>query len=262
MLGPDSTVYKGNVFTAGFSVAGGAADSKNSVEQVSFTAPAAGSYTFRVKATNAPGSRRINTKRQGYALAVSGAFGLPDQAALAAPTAVSVIGNDAVNGVSINFTIASGAQSIQLYRANGTCATAVPGDFRLVGAAATNPIADKVCKAVSATPSSYVRYRTMLKVMLRHASMWFRKNTCSLQPQFDESGISANSISSTCQVNFNWNAANATCPTSTGITYNVLRDNNPYFTSAATLISGLAAALIHGYGSDVWRYPVLRHPGQ
>jgi hypothetical protein len=241
VVGPDSTVYKGNVFATGVSVAGGTADSKNTVEQVRFTAPTAGSYLFRVKATNVPGSSRINTTRQGYALAVSGAFGLPDQAAFAAPTAVSVISNDAGNGVSIDFTTAAGAQSIQLYRANGTCAAAVPGDFRLVGAAATNPIADK---SVQGGFSYAFKLRAVQNDVEGDASACVdvvSRNICSLQPQFDERGISAGSISSTCQVDFNWATANATCPTSTGITYNVLRDNNPYFTSAATLISGLAA---------------------
>ena len=40
------------------------------------------------------------------------------------------------------FTAAAGAQNFQLYRADGTCATANAGDFRLVGSANASPVVD------------------------------------------------------------------------------------------------------------------------
>ncbi|HJU41093.1 MAG TPA: S8 family serine peptidase, partial [Tahibacter sp.] len=88
VVGPGGT-FLGNVFTSGVSTTGGTADVRNTVEQFRLTAPTAGSYTFRVKGTSVPGGSRANTDRQGYALAVSGAFGLPAAAAFPAPTAVS-----------------------------------------------------------------------------------------------------------------------------------------------------------------------------
>jgi hypothetical protein len=95
---------------------------------VRFTTPASGSYTFRVKASDVPGDGESGSDRQGYALAVSGAFALPDPAVHPAPTGVTVASND-TSGVSISFTDAGGAQGFQLYRADGTCATAAAGDF-------------------------------------------------------------------------------------------------------------------------------------
>ncbi len=130
VVGPGGT-YKGNVLSAGVSTTGGTADSKNTVEQVRLTAPVAGSYILRVKGSSIPGNGRPQTDRQGYALVASGGFGLPDQAPFAAPTSLAIAGND-TTGVKVAFSAASGAQGFQLYRANGTCASAAPGDFRLV----------------------------------------------------------------------------------------------------------------------------------
>ncbi|QBB71743.1 hypothetical protein ELE36_16045 [Pseudolysobacter antarcticus] len=239
--GPGATLYKGNVFSSGISVTGGSADSKNTVEQVRITVPVAGSYTFRVKATSVPGGSRINTARQGYALAVSGAFGLPDQAAFPAPTAVVVAANDAINGVTIGFNAAVGAQGFQLYRAAGTCASAIAGDFRLVGDAATSPIADKTAQGGFSYAYKVRGVQNDVEGDVSGCVDVTSQNTCGLQPQFDEVSILDNGVSSTCQVNFSWNAASANCPTNTGITYNVQRDNSPYFTAPTTLISGLAA---------------------
>ena len=64
--GPSGT-FLGNVFSASQSVAGGAADRRNNVEQVTLNAPAAGSYTITVRAFNVPSSA------QPFALVVSGA---------------------------------------------------------------------------------------------------------------------------------------------------------------------------------------------
>src|SRR4029079_12831925 len=94
VVDPGSTTYLGNHFTSGVSTPGGTADTKNTVEMVRFTAPVAGSYTIRVKGTNVPGDGSAESDRQGYGLAVSGAFALPDPAAFPAPTSLSVASND------------------------------------------------------------------------------------------------------------------------------------------------------------------------
>jgi len=141
VVDPASTTYLGNHFTSGVSTPGGTADAKDTVEQVRFTAPAAGSYTFRVKATDVPGDGQSGSDRQGYALAVSGAFAMPDPAVYPAPTGIAVASNDS-NGIALSFSGAAGAQSFQLYRAEGTCATASAGDFHMVANGAASPIVD------------------------------------------------------------------------------------------------------------------------
>ncbi len=62
---PDSTVYRGNVFTNGWSTSGGSADSVNNVESIYLQSPAAGEWTITVSGYNVP-----QGTRPGYALVV------------------------------------------------------------------------------------------------------------------------------------------------------------------------------------------------
>ena len=63
---PGGTFYTGNVFSGGQSNTGGSADRRNTLEQVLRLAPAAGSYTVRVKANNVPNGP------QPFALVITG----------------------------------------------------------------------------------------------------------------------------------------------------------------------------------------------
>jgi hypothetical protein len=63
--GPSGT-FLGNIFSAGWSAAGGSADRRNNVENVYIQAPAAGTYTVTVKGFNVPNGP------QKFALAVDG----------------------------------------------------------------------------------------------------------------------------------------------------------------------------------------------
>ncbi len=83
VTGPGGT-YLGNVFSGGQSTTGGAADTKNNVEQVLLNTPAVGSYTVQV---NAP---TVNTTGpQGFALVVTGSV----SSMLPAPTLSSISPN-------------------------------------------------------------------------------------------------------------------------------------------------------------------------
>jgi subtilisin-like proprotein convertase family protein len=66
---PGGTVYRGNVFSSGWSASGGSADRKNNVESVYLQSPAAGTWTVTVSGYNVP-----QGTKQGYALVVD----LPD----------------------------------------------------------------------------------------------------------------------------------------------------------------------------------------
>src|SRR5690606_2008252 len=94
VVAPNAQAYKGNVFASGVSTTGGTADARDTVDQVRFTAPLAGSYTIRVKGTSIPGNGRPETGIQGYAVVASGAFALPNPAPAAAPTSVTVASNN------------------------------------------------------------------------------------------------------------------------------------------------------------------------
>lgn len=241
VVDPSSTVYFGNVFTAGVSTSGGNADIRNTVEQFRMTAPSAGSYTFRVKGTAVPGGSRPNTNRQGYALAVSGAFGLPDTTPFPAPTSLGV--TSTAGGASVAFSSAGGAQGFQLYRAAGTCATAAAGDFRLVGSSAASPVLD-----TSAEGGYNYAYKVRgisndVEGLVSACVDTTFAGACTLQPTFDGgSVVGGASLNSTCKVPLDWAAASSNCPLSPGVSYSVQRSNDPYFSAASTIASGVGTA--------------------
>jgi hypothetical protein len=188
-----------------------------------------------------PGNGRAETDRQGYALVASGAFGLPDEAAFAAPTGLTVAGNDA-GGVRIGFSAAGGAQDFQLYRANGTCASAAAGDFRLVAGAAASPLTDD--RTQGGFSYAY-KARGISNDVEGDASTCIdviSDDSCTLQPQFDTTSVTADGSNANCSVDLSWTPAQASCPASTGITYDVLRDSDPYFGNPQTIATNLAAA--------------------
>jgi Subtilase family len=66
VTGPTGTVWRGNVFSGGNSATGGAADRRNTLEQVLLASPAAGTYTVTVRSFNVPNGP------QPFALVVTG----------------------------------------------------------------------------------------------------------------------------------------------------------------------------------------------
>jgi hypothetical protein len=237
VIGPGGP-YLGNVFTAGVSTTGGTADVRNTVEQFRLTAPTAGSYTFRVKGTSVPGGSRSNTNRQGYALAVSGAFGLPAAAAFPAPTAVSA--TNAGGAVNVAFTAGGGAQGFQLYRANGTCAGAAAGDFRLVGSGAASPLVDTTSQGGLTYAYKVRGVSGDVEGDVSNCVDVPSTAACTLQPNFNHDGaVVTNASGSTCHIALSWQAATATCPGASGVTYSLARDTSPYFTAPTTIATAL-----------------------
>ena len=66
VTGPGGTTWRGNVFSGGASATGGAADRRNTLEQVLLASPAAGVYTVTVRSFNIPNGP------QPFALVVTG----------------------------------------------------------------------------------------------------------------------------------------------------------------------------------------------
>ncbi|UXI67618.1 S8 family serine peptidase [Tahibacter amnicola] len=230
VVGPDSTVYRGNVFNAGVSVSGGTADAKNTVEQVRFTAPAAGAYTFRVIGAAVPGNGRTLTDSQGYALAVSGAFGLPNVTpAYAAPTLLEA--SNTATAVQVEFAAPAGAQSFQLYRADGGCTNAAPGDFRLVAHGASSPLVDDRTQGGFAYAYKVRGVSGDVEGDVSECVDVVSTDTCTLVPTFNQSTITANANSASCRVRLDWIAAQTGCPTSSGMKYDIFRSTSPEFTS-------------------------------
>ncbi len=239
VVGPGGTnVYKGNVFTGGISQPNtGTADARNTVEQVRLTAPTAGEYTIRVKGTAVPGNGREYSARQGYAVAVSGEFGVPDSAAQAAPTAVAVTSNNA-SGIGVGFT-GTAPNGFQLYRADGTCASADPKEFRLVQTGATSPLVD------DRTQGGYTyayKLRGVANDVEGTASACVdavSADACTLQPTFNIGGSTGDYTNASCSVVLNWAAGASNCPTANTVSYKVQRATSPYATfTDLTTVSG------------------------
>ncbi|TDR43041.1 immune inhibitor A peptidase M6 [Tahibacter aquaticus] len=232
VVGPGGT-YLGNVLAAGASITGGVADVRNTVEQVRLSAPTAGSYTFRVKATNVPGDGSANSTRQGYALAVSGNFGLPAAAAHPAPTATTAttVGNTS----SVAFTGAAGAQSYQLYRATGTCATAAAGNFHLVGTGAASPLIDTTAQGGYSYAYTIRGVAGDVEGDVSNCIDLTSTAACTLQPQFDTDSFAIGSTEgSNCHIALGWQAGSSNCPASS-MEYKVERDTSLAFAAPVTL---------------------------
>ena len=74
VVSPGGTIYRGNVFTNGWSAPGGSADFQNNVEGVYIQSPTVGWWTIRVKGANVP------MGPQPFALVITGRFGPPPSA--------------------------------------------------------------------------------------------------------------------------------------------------------------------------------------
>ena len=239
VVAPNGT-FLGNVFSGNVSAPGGSADTKDTVEQVRFTAPVAGSYTIRVKATQVPGNGRDTTDRQGYGLAVSGRFGLPDSAPLAAPTSLA-IGSNGTGGISVNATTAGGAQGYLLYRAdNATCATAESGEFHLVAHGSSLPLIDDRSQGGYGYAYKIRGVQDDIEGELSACIDVVSGDDCTLAPDFDTLSVSVDASNASCSANLAWSAAASNCPGAPAITYSVERDTDPYFGAPTQLASGIA----------------------
>lgn len=239
VVAPDNTTYLGNQFSGSISVAGGSADAKDTVEQVRFAAPVEGRYVIRVKAASVPGNGRPSTDLQGYGLAVSGKFGMPDPTPFAAPTALAITANGGA-GISVGATAAPDAQGFQLYRADGTCATAQAGDFHLVAHGPSLPLVDDRTQGGYGYAYKLRGVQGDVEGLLSGCVDAVSQDACTLLPDFNRDSLTTQSANATCAVNLAWQAAQSNCPAATTIHYVVQRDTDPYFGAPTTLSSAVA----------------------
>ncbi|MBL8299472.1 MAG: S8 family serine peptidase [Rhodanobacteraceae bacterium] len=239
VVAPNGT-YLGNVLNSGASATGGTADSRNTVEQVLLTAPVAGAYTINVKGTNVPGDGSANSTLQGYGLAVSGNFGLPNAAAHPAPTATTA--TTSIFGSVVSFTGASGAQSYQLYRANGSCATAAAGDFHLVGIGAGSPLTDSTAQGGYEYAYKIRGVAGDVEGDASNCISMTSTSACTLQPTFKPQSVRPTATDgSNCHVAMSWDPGASSCPAA-ALGYKVERDTSFAFTSPTVLAAAHPSA--------------------
>lgn len=252
VVGPGGTVFKGNQFTGGASTANPVStDTRNTVEQVRVTAPTAGSYTLRVKGTAVPGNGRPGSQRQGYALVASAAFGIPDPSPAAAPTALTIASNNSA-GIAVGFA-GSASQGFQLYRADGTCASADSKAFRLVAAGANSPLVDDRSQGGYNYAYKVRGISGDVEGALSACIDTTSNDTCDLTPSFDGSAASRDFFNVVCSVDLAWPAAASNCPTAPITGYRVERSTSPLFT--APVIVGTPASASYSDTSVVGGTP-------
>lgn len=225
---PNGT-FVGNNLNAGETQPGGSADQKNTVEQVRFSAPAAGTYTITVNGRNVPGNGRARTDRQGYALAVSHAT--CSTGVTGAPTGLVATSN-AQMGVDLTFNPASGSTVTQVYRASGTGAAA--GEYQYVGTATGSTFTDTRAQGGETYSYKLRGADGCGEGPISTAVNITATGSCDIGPQF--AGIaSAQADSTNCRINLTWPAATANCKLGQTVVYNVYRSTSPDFTPGTPL---------------------------
>ncbi|MEO6325842.1 MAG: S8 family serine peptidase [Thermoanaerobaculia bacterium] len=220
-----TTTYRGNVFDgSGVSIPGGSADVRNTVEQVRFVAPAAGSYTITVTAASVPGNGRDATARQGYALAVS--FAGCASAVATAPSALTAQ-SDGVMGVNLSWVGAANASVTQVYRADGSCALPA-SSFQFVGSSGGTSFTDT--RAQGGAPYAY-RLRGADACGEGPSSSCVSitpTGRCDVVPTF--AGVSTVQADGTgCRILLSWPAAAPNCAAGSPVRYNIYRSLTPGF---------------------------------
>lgn len=243
VIGPGGT-FLGNVTSSAVSVTGGSADSRNTVEQVRFTAPTDGSYTLRVKGTSVPGDGSLGSARQGYGLVASGAFALPDAAPLAAPASMNVASNN-TSGVQVQGGSVGGASSYQLYRADGLCEDVSSEDFRLAQHGNSSTLTDDL--TIGGFAYAY-RMRAVGGDIEGNASSCVDTvslDSCDLPPQLALSPADVDASHVTCRVALDWNDSTSRCPTASGVNYRVERASTPNMAGATEIATGLSSSALN-----------------
>lgn len=235
-----TTTYLGNVFnTSGISIAGGAADDRNTVEQGRFTAPTTGTYTITVTAYNVPGNGRPYSNRQGYALVVSYAT---VTTAVSDPPADLTLTSNSTMGVDLAWTSAAGSLVTQIYRAAGTCLSAATGDFQYVGSSAGTASTDSRAQGGRSYAYKLRGADSSGEGPLSTCAGITPTGWCDLIPDFG--GLASVSTDGVlCRVTLAWSAGTSRCPLGNTMRYNVYRSNTPNFTpSSDNLLTTVTAA--------------------
>lgn len=236
---PGGSTFRGNVFSASESTAGGAFDRLNNVEQVLLPNPVAGRYEISVIGESIPGDGSLLSDQQGYALALSAAA--PPVPTLTAPTGVTASAAGAA-GIQVDFDTVTGAERYNVYRAAGDC-TIESLDFSHVGQTGTTSFVDT--QTVGGFEYAYqVRADDGASEgpisVCGPASVATSTAACSLRPTFDQTSVTAgDSPGPLCGIDLAWAAGSATCPAGDPLRYNVYRSTDPFFTpDGSSLLAG------------------------
>ncbi len=235
-------VYKGNVFNGtASSGTGGDFDHINTVEQVRLPTPTQGVYTITIKGFNIPGDEEVNSFRQGFGLIATGHL-----ADLSTPagglTAISAITADMQgdNGIKLAWDGGDNADFYEIYKMQGSCASADFKQARLAGTSENNEFTDfrtlnGLQYAYKIRAGQYGELGELSSACVEVTS----NQACDFLPAFSQSSIHVvNNVNETCQTKLQWSAATASCPGNSIAKYNIYRsDENDFTPNAANLLT-------------------------
>lgn len=226
---PNDT-YLANNFVNDVSVTGGSADVLNTVEQVRFTAPVAGTYQITVSAPDVPGDGTFGSDQQGYALVVSGELGSLSPTAIGNPSNLVATANG-LSGIDMTWQAATDADYYEVYRSDGTCANFTAGELRYVGQSNSVNFTDDT--TIGGFDYAYhVRaFNSDNESELTNCSDSTSAQACPIPPTFTGSSSQINNhVSAVCQIGITWDQATSNCPNNGDVTYNIYRGNSHNFT--------------------------------
>jgi hypothetical protein len=226
-------------------VTSGTADTINTVEQVRFATPTAGTYTITVDASNIPGNGTSNSDKQGFALVVSGNLGsggvVPPNPT--DPSSLTAASNGLV-GIDLAWSdVSADYDNYEIYRLQGTCSASDLTTMRFVGQSNTNAFTDT--STVGGYSYSYkVRaFSDDLISAYTNCIDVVSEQVCLIPPVFNNDTVkTANNLNDFCQIGLTWNAATSSCPAATNVKYNIYRSTVHNFTpNAGSLLATTGA---------------------
>ncbi|MCF6319384.1 MAG: immune inhibitor A, partial [Proteobacteria bacterium] len=227
-----ANTYLANNFTANNSSTTGSADTLNTVEQVRFSAPVTGTYNITVDATNIPGNGTFGSDKQGFALIVSGylSSGGAIPSSPTGPSALTAVSNG-LAGVDLGWSdVSTDYDSYEIYRIQGSCATADLTKLKYIGASSINAFTD--ASTIGGHQYSY-KIRAFSADLISEYTNCIdivSDQLCDLPPVFNQNSIAVTSnLNAACQISLNWQGAISSCPSATNVQYNVYRSLNHNF---------------------------------
>ena len=226
-----ANTYLANNFSGNNSVTGGSADALNTVEQVRFSSPVAGTYTLVVNASNIPGNGVYRSDKQGFALVVSGDLSSNNSPPPSTdPSALTALSNG-LAGINLDWASATGDYDhYEIYRMIGSCATANLTQLRYVGSSATNSFTDTTTEGGYQYSYKVRAFSDDLISEYTNCIDVVSEQICSVQPTFAQSSVQISSnLSDLCQVQIAWDAASNNCPATDNTQYNIYRSTSHNF---------------------------------
>ncbi len=232
-----ANIYLANNFTSSSSVTTGSADNINTVEQVRFSAPVSGVYNITVDAVNIPGNGTFGSNKQGFALVVSGDLSSGNSVP-PNPIGPSLLtaNSNGLSGIDLDWSdVSADYNSYEIYRIQGSCATADLTKLKYIGSSSINTFTDT--NTIGGYQYSY-KIRAFSDDLISEYTNCIdivSNQICDLPPEFNQNSIAITSnLNASCQINLNWQAGNSSCPSASNIRYNVYRSTNHNFIPGAS----------------------------